>query len=77
MRLSDLQSKDIVNVIDGKNIGNIIDVRINEVTGSIEALVIEPNKNFFSFMNRGTDTEINWKNITKIGEDVILVNITL
>ena len=77
MRLSDLQSKDIVNVIDGKNIGNIIDVRINEVTGSIEALVIEPNKNFFSFMNRGTDTEINWKSITKIGEDVILVNIAL
>ena len=77
MRLSDLQSKDIVNVIDGKNIGNIIDVRINEQSGSIEALVIEPNKNFFSFMSKGTDTEINWKNITKIGEDVILVNITL
>ena len=77
MRLSDLQSKDIVNVIDGKNIGNIIDVRINETNGVIEALVIEPNRNFFSFMNKGTDTEINWRNITKIGEDVILVNITL
>ena len=77
MRLSDLQSKDIVNVIDGKNIGNIIDVRINEESGSIEALVIEPNRNFFSFMNKGIDTEINWENITKIGEDVILVNITL
>ena len=51
MRLSDLQSKDIVNVIDGKNIGNIIDVRINETNGVIEALVIEPNRNFFSFMN--------------------------
>ena len=77
MRLSDLQSKDIVNVIDGKNIGNIIDVRINEANGVIEALVIEPNRNFFSFMNKGVDTEINWRNITKIGEDVILVNITL
>ncbi len=77
MRLSDLQSKDIVNVIDGKNIGNIIDVKIDEATGNILALVIEPNRNFFSFMNKGVDTEINWKNITKIGEDVILVNITL
>ncbi len=77
MRLSDLQNKDIVNVLDGKNIGNIIDVRIDEETGSILALVIEPNRNFFSFMNKGVDTEINWKNITKIGEDVILVNITL
>lgn len=77
MRLSDLQNKDIVNVLDGKNIGNIIDVRIDEETGSILSLVIEPNRNFFSFMNKGVDTEINWKNITKIGEDVILVNITL
>ena len=26
MRLSDLQSKDIVNISDGRNVGNIIDV---------------------------------------------------
>ena len=30
MRLSDLQSKYIVNINDGKNIGNIIDVKITE-----------------------------------------------
>lgn len=76
MRLSDLQNKNIVNVTDGKNIGNIIDVKIDEESGNIIALVIEPNRNFFSFMNKGIDTEINWENITKIGEDVILVNIT-
>ena len=77
MRLSDLQNKYVVNVLDGKNIGNIIDVKIDENTGSILSLVIEPNKNFFSFYNKGTDTEIHWKDITKIGEDVILVNISL
>ena len=77
MRLSDLQNKDVVNVLDGKNIGNIIDLKINEINGSIESFIIEPNKNFFSFFNRGADTEINWQSITKIGEDVILVNLTL
>ena len=77
MRLSDLQTKSIVSVSDGRNIGTIIDVKIDEETGSIVSLVIEANKNFFSFGNRGVDTEIYWKNITKIGEDVILVNITL
>lgn len=77
MRLSDLQTKYIVNVQDGKNIGNIIDVKIDEVSGGIESLVIEPNKNFFSFTKGKTDTEIGWKSIEKIGEDVILVNITL
>ena len=77
MRLSDLQNKNIVSISDGRNIGNIIDVKIDEETGAIVSLIIETNKNFFSFSNKNLDTEINWKNITKIGEDVILVNITL
>ncbi len=75
MRLSDLQSKNIVNVADGKNIGNIIDVNVG-ADGSIESLIIEASKNFFA-LNRESDTEINWKDITKIGEDVILVNTRL
>lgn len=72
MRLSDLQSKNIVNVVDGRNVGNIIDVNVLD-DGTIESLVIEANKSFFS-LNRESDTEISWKEITKIGEDVILVN---
>lgn len=75
MRLSDLQSKNIVNVADGKNIGNIIDVNIG-LDGTIESLIIEASKSFFT-LNRESDTEINWKDITKIGEDVILVNTRL
>lgn len=77
MRLSDLQNKNIVSISDGRNIGNIIDVKIDEESGAIVSLIIETNKNFFSFSNKNIDTEINWRNITKIGEDVILVNITL
>lgn len=76
MRLSDLQNKNVVNILDGRNIGNIIDVKIDEEKGNIISFVIEPNKNFLSFFNRGADTEINWNSITKIGEDVILVKIT-
>lgn len=77
MRLSDLQNKDIVNVVDGKNIGSIIDVKIDEASGNIVSFIIEPNKHFFSFFNKCADTEIKWQNITKIGEDVILVKLTL
>ena len=72
MRLSDLQTKHIVNIRDGKNIGNIIDVNINN-DGAIESLIIESGKTFFS-INKDNDSEIRWKNITKIGEDVILIN---
>ena len=76
MRLSDLQNKNIVNINDGRNIGNIIDVKIDEENGNIVSFIIEPNKNFFKFLRSDKiDTEINWKSITKIGEDVILVKI--
>lgn len=71
MRLSDLQSKNIVDVMDGKNIGNIIDVNVG-TDGHIESFVIESSKKFLSF-NRGEDMVILWRDITKIGEDVILV----
>lgn len=75
MLLSELQNKTLVNIIDGKNIGNIVDVKMDDVTGNIISLVIEPNKRGFSFSSKGNYTEIKWENIKKIGEDVILVNL--
>lgn len=71
MRLSDLQAKNIVNMIDGKNIGNIIDANVTE-SGTIETLIVETSKSLFSF-NRDNDIEVRWQDISKIGEDVILV----
>lgn len=73
MNLSDLQNKDIVNIIDGKKIGNIIDARFNISTGIIEKLIIEPTKSLFSLKN--SELEIKFSEIKKIGEDVILIEI--
>ncbi len=75
MRLSDLQSKNLVNINDGRNIGNIIDVKVNEENGNIKSLIIEGKGNMFSFLNKDSEVEISWSDIKKIGEDVILVNL--
>ena len=75
MRLLELQSKSIVSVVDGKNVGNIIDVNVM-MDGRIESLIIESGRSVFNF-NRDNNTKILWKDITKIGEDVILVNTNL
>ena len=72
MNLSDLQNKDLINIVDGKKIGNIIDARFNVETGIIEKLIIEPSKSLFSLKNNSL--ELSYCDITKIGEDVILVN---
>lgn len=71
MRLSDLQAKKIISITSGRNIGSIIDVDVLN-DGRIESLLIEQNKTLFS-LNREMDTRISWGDITKIGEDVILV----
>lgn len=73
MRLSDLQDKDVVNVNDGKRIGNIIDVNIDS-TGKTIGLMVEKSKFLVSLFNNNI-VEIKWSQIEKIGKDVILVNI--
>ena len=75
MRLSDLQNKEIISTISGKNIGGITDVEIDEVSGKITALLIEIRRGF-KILNKNEQiiSKIEWNNIEKIGEDVILVN---
>ena len=71
MRLSDLQTKKIISISTGRNVGNIIDADIRD-DGYIESLIIEQNRNIFS-LNRESDTRVFWNDIAKIGEDVILI----
>ena len=72
MRLSDLQSKDIISVNDGKKIGNIVDVVVDN-DGKIDFFVVECGKFFSRFSH--SELEIKWSDVKKIGEDVILVSI--
>ena len=74
LSLSDLQKKNVINLIDGKNIGNIIDVNIDN-EGKIADLIIEKHKFFISFFTSKKEFSIKWDNIEKIGEDVILVRV--
>lgn len=71
MRLSELQSKDVVNLNDGKRMGKIIDVEID--SGKIYNLIIEPKRFFLNIFRRGEEVTIKWESIEKIGEDVILI----
>lgn len=71
MQMSDLQAKRIIDVSTGKNLGSIVDIDVYE-DGRIESLLIDQGKGFFS-LNRDGNSKIAWKDITKIGEDVILV----
>lgn len=70
MFLSELQNKDIINTNTGKKLGRIIDVKIDD-KGSIIYLIIEQKKLSLT----SADLKVEYSKISKIGEDVILVNI--
>ncbi len=72
MRLSDLQQKEVVNIIDGKNLGKIIDAEINN-EGQIQYFIIEERKMFRRVFSSSGEILITFNNIKKIGSDVILV----
>jgi YlmC/YmxH family sporulation protein len=73
VKISEFQIKDVVNVSDGKKLGNIGDIEINISTGKIEAVIVTGNGKVLGFFGREEDIVIPWKNIIKIGQDVILV----
>lgn len=75
MRLSELQTKDIINIQDGKKIGNIIDVIIESDTGKMKCLIVESLKTFSNLFGGKEEFEVVWEQIEKIGEDVILVKL--
>ncbi len=70
MRLSELQQKEIVNVVNGKRVGMIIDVIVDE-KGNINNLVLEDRRG-----RKFSREEYNilWSQIVKIGDDIILVD---
>lgn len=72
-RISDFQVKDIVNVANGKKLGNISDIHLNLTAGTIDSIVISRSGKMFGLFGKEEEIVIPWSQIVKIGEDVILV----
>lgn len=72
--MSDLQNKTVINLLDGKNIGNIIDMSIDD-NGKTTGLIVEKHRFLLSYFTNKKEMVVKWEQIEKIGEDVILVNI--
>lgn len=74
MNLSNLQEKEVIDIASGKRIGTIIDVIIS-MTGNISKLVLEDKKTSRKlFSGTKEDIYLDWKQIIKIGDDIILVD---
>ncbi|WP_149454389.1 YlmC/YmxH family sporulation protein [Pasteuria penetrans] len=75
MRVSDLQTKDVVNVADGSILGQVCDVELLLPSGRVQALVVPGAMRWFGLRMAGSPLVIPWQQIEQVGSDVILVRL--
>jgi YlmC/YmxH family sporulation protein len=75
VRSSDLRTREVVNIIDGKRLGAVHDLEVDLATGRITAIVVPGEGRLFGIFGREEDYVIPWERIRKIGSDVILVDV--
>lgn len=71
---TELRSKEVVNVNSGARMGKIIDMIIDSNGRNVLGVVVPGVRKIF---RASEDIFIPWRNITKIGSDVILVSIDI
>ena len=69
---TDLRSKEVVNLQNGARMGKIVDMIIDSNGKNVLGLVVPGVRRLF---RASEDIFIPWRNITKIGNDVILVSL--
>lgn len=75
MRYNKLRQKEVVNVLDGRSLGCICDMELDLANGCICAIIVPGPCGFLKIFGSNNHYVIPWKNICKIGEDVILVEV--
>ncbi len=71
----DIRDKEVINIHDGKSMGFVDDIEIDLQKGTVEGIVVPAQRRMFSFFGRDEDVVIRWKDVKRIGEDVVLVDV--
>ena len=71
----DFKQKEVINIKDGKILGFVIDVQADFEKGEIHSIVVAKTGKIFNNVNSKSNVTVEWKDIKKIGADVILVEI--
>jgi len=72
---SELRRKEVINICDGARLGHVCDIMLNLCEGCIHALIVPGACKLFGLLRESEPIIIPIKQIKKIGEDVILVEI--
>jgi len=75
VKISDLRMREVINVLDGKKLGNIIDIDLDLEKGRVLSFILPGRVRGWSIFSRREDIIVPWDKIVRIGRDVILVEV--
>ena len=76
MRMYELRQKEVINLSDGARYGFVSDLEINIEEGKIITMVVPGPGRVLGVFGRDQEYRIPWDTISKIGDDIILVDCT-
>ncbi|MFA6860196.1 MAG: YlmC/YmxH family sporulation protein [Clostridia bacterium] len=71
----ELRCKEVINVTNGKCLGNIVDIVFDCKCGRVTGFIVPGCRKFFNIFKNQDDIFIPYNSICKIGEDTILVEL--
>ena len=74
-KFTDLHCKEVICIQDGRRLGYVCDATIDLCDGRITAIIVPGRCRPFSPFLPREDYVIPWKNIRRIGPDILLVDI--
>lgn len=74
LKVSDVKTKEVINIANGERLGYIYDFEIGLDEGFLTGIVMSKTVKGLSLFSKIDDIVIDWKDIVKIGKDTILVN---
>lgn len=74
-RIGDLRQKEVINIVDGRRLGFVKDAEFSLESGRIMSIVLPGAWTISRLFGKEMEMVIPWRDVRKIGEEIILVDI--
>nr|WP_294680734.1 YlmC/YmxH family sporulation protein [uncultured Anaerotignum sp.] len=74
-RFSCLQEKEVINICDGRRLGCVCDLELDEASGRICTIIIPEGSSKWNLFGKERAYFVPWQCIRRIGDDIILVEV--
>ena len=72
---SELRYKEVIDIHTGQHLGYVCDAEFDEAEGRMISLITPGRAKFFGLLGREDDYILPWKCISRMGADIILVEV--